>query len=172
MVTIWSFCAFAFFLVPFYMSVLDTDNMFIMSLALALAEIISSVICISFIHGRDLRRLLSFYYLITCLGALFIMTFKMIYKGNSEIPEAMGFLVLYVGIMTTFDLVYLIVNELFPTIYLATAYGFCNTVGRGITILSPLVANEPNPIPMTVLAVFSAICILLPYGLVKYNKQS
>ena len=172
MVTIWSFCAFAFFLVPFYMSVLETSNMFLMSLALALAEIISSVICISFIHGRDLRRQLSLYFFLTCLGAIFIMTFKMIYKGSNEYPEAIGFLVLYVGVMTSFDLVYLIVNELFPTIYLATAYGFCNTVGRGITILSPLVANEPDPVPMMVLAVFSSICILLPFGLIKYNKQS
>lgn len=49
MVIIWSFCAFAFFLVPFYMSVLETSNMFLISLALALAEIIASVICLSLI---------------------------------------------------------------------------------------------------------------------------
>ena len=140
MVVIWSFCAFAFFLVPFYLSNLKTKNMFMISLALAVAEIISSVICLVFIHGRDLRRQLSLYYFLTCVGALSIMLFDMLYTGTSEVPIAIGFLLLYVGVVTAFDLVYLIVNELFPTIYLATSYGACNIVGRAITILSPLVA--------------------------------
>ena len=140
MVIIWSFCAFAFFLVPFYLSALDEQNMFLMSLAIAIAEIISSVICLVFIEGRDLRKQLSLYYFLTCLGAVSIMLFNWIYTGPSEVPTAIGFLLLYVGVVTAFDLVYLIVNQLFPTIYLATSYGACNIVGRAITILSPLVA--------------------------------
>ena len=115
---------------------------------------------------------MSLYFFLTCLGAIFVMIFKMVYKGTNEYPVAIGFLVLYAGVVTAFNLVYLIVNELFPTIFLATAYGFCNIVGRGIEILAPLVANEPDPIPMMVLAVFSAICVLLPFGLIKYNKKN
>ena len=110
MVIIWSFCAFAFFLVPFYLSALNEQNMFLMSLALAIAEIISSIICLYFIHGKDLRRQLSLYYLLTCIGAAFIMVFNWLYKGNSEVPTAVGYLILYVGIVTTFDLVYVVVN--------------------------------------------------------------
>jgi hypothetical protein len=170
MVVIWSFCAFAFFLVPFYLSALDEQNMFMMSLALAIAEIIASVICLCFINGRDLRRQLSLYYTLTCIGAVFIMVFNLLYTGSSELPTAVGFLLLYVGIVTAFNLVYLIVNELFPTIYLATSYGACNIVGRAITIMSPLVARAPNPIPLSVLAAYSALCICLPFGLVKLKK--
>ena len=79
-------------------------------------------------------------------------------------------MLLYVGVVTTFNLVYLIVNELFPTLYLATAYGACNIVGRSITILSPLVARAPDPIPLAILGAYSAVCILLPFGLVKFKK--
>lgn len=98
------------------------------------------------------------------------MIFNAFYKGKSELPTAIGFLLLYVGIVTTFDLVYVIVNELFPTIFLATSYGACNIVGRAITIMSPLVAEAPNPIPLLVLAIYSGICIFLPFGLVKLKK--
>jgi hypothetical protein len=170
MVIIWSFCSFAFFLVPFYLATLDEKNMFLMSLALAIAEVLSSIICLTFVHGRDLKYMLSLFYLLTCIGALVIMCFDLIYHGDSQIPLAVGFLLLYVGVVTTFDLVYLIVLELFPTIYLATAYGACNIVGRAITILSPLVARAHGSIPLGVLAVYSLICIMLPFALVKVKK--
>ena len=115
--------------------------MFMLSLALAIAEIISSFICLKLIHGRDLRRVLSLFYLLTFIGTMLVMFFDLLYTGESQVPLAIGFLLLYVGVVTTFDLVYLIVNELFPTIYLATSYGACNIIGRAITIFSPLVAR-------------------------------
>ena len=77
------------------------------------------------------------------------------------------YLLLYVGIVTAFDLVYLLVNDLFPTIFLATSYGACNVVGRFISILSPLMANAGDVIPMLTLIAFSGICVFLAMCLVK-----
>lgn len=77
------------------------------------------------------------------------------------------YLLLYVGIVTAFDLVYLLVNDLFPTIFLATSYGACNVVGRFISILSPLMANAGDYIPMLTLIAFSGICVFLAMCLVK-----
>ena len=74
--------------------------------------------------------------------------------------------------MTTFDLVYVIVNELFPTIYLATTYGDCNIVGRAVAVSSPLVARVHPPWPMLILAGYSAICTVLPFLLVKVKAQT
>ena len=45
------------------------------------------------------------------------------------------------GIVCAFDLAYCVNAELFPTIFLSTAYGCCNVLGRLITISSPVVAN-------------------------------
>jgi hypothetical protein len=78
--------------------------------------------------------------------------------------------VLFVGVHTTYNLTYLIVNEVFPTIYLATAYGVCNVIARAITILSPLVARAPEPIPLILLGIVSFICISLPFYLVNSKK--
>ena len=76
---------------------------------------------------------------------------------------------MYVGIVTAFDLVYLLVNDLFPTIFLATSYGACNVIGRFVSILSPLMAYAPDPIPMLTLIAFSGLCIFIPMCLVKVD---
>ena len=79
------------------------------------------------------------------------------------------YLIIYMGIAASFDLIYLIVNDLFPTLFLATTYGACNVIGRFVTILSPLMAYLPKPIPMLTIVVFSTICTLLPMCLVKID---
>ena len=91
------------------------------------------------------------------------------YDSDNQIPIAVTYLILYVGIVTAFDLVYLLVNDLFPTIFLATSYGACNVIGRFVSILSPLMAYAPDPIPMLTLIAFSGLCIFIPMCLVKVD---
>jgi len=82
------------------------------------------------------------------------------------------YLILYVGIVTGFNICYLIVNELFPTIFLATSYGACNVIGRSISIMSPLMAYAPDPIPMLTLIAFSGVCIFIPMCLVRVDLNT
>ena len=93
------------------------------------------------------------------------------YKGDSQVPEAALYLLLYTGITMAFNLVYLIVSELFPTIFRATAYGVCNVPGRLITILSPLVAQLPGLLPLGILAIFSFIVSFLPLFLKRVSNE-
>ena len=86
-------------------------------------------------------------------------------------PQAALYLLLYTGCGMAFDLVYLIVNELFPTIFRATAYGACNVLGRAVTIASPLVAELPGLWPMGILAVYSAFATVLPFWLRKVSDK-
>jgi len=74
------------------------------------------------------------------------------------------------GVVIAFDLCYLLNPILFPTIILASAFGVCNVIGRAVTIASPIVADIPNPYPLVVLVVFSAICSLLPFKLKKNSE--
>lgn len=52
-------------------------------------------------------------------------------------------LITNLGIVSAFDVAYLINAELFPTILLATAYGCCNILGRAVTIGAPVAAVLP-----------------------------
>lgn len=69
-------------------------------------------------------------------------------------------------------MVYVIINEIFPTLYLATAYGVCNIVGRAVAVSSPLVARVSPPWPMLILAVYSAVCTVLPLCLIKIKGNN
>lgn len=82
MVMIWSFCAFATYLVPPYVVNLDT-NIYLMSFALGIAESIAAVLCLCVINGKDLKRIQSLFFGFTCIGACILMCIDLIYKGES-----------------------------------------------------------------------------------------
>jgi hypothetical protein len=166
MIIVWSFCTFSFFVVPYYLDTIP-GNLFLMSSATAVAEIIASIICLLATHKYDTRKTVAFFSFVSCVATIGIITLTACYKGTSQIPSALGYLVQYTGFVATFNFVYVLINELFPTIYLATAYGACNIVGRAVAISSPLVARVDPPYPMLILATYSAICSVLPLLLVK-----
>lgn len=74
MIIVWSFASFAFFLVPLYIGNIDL-NLFLVSLCLAIAEIISSFICLFMTHNRDLRTSLIFFTILSCIGSVGALIF-------------------------------------------------------------------------------------------------
>jgi len=64
------------------------------------------------------------------------------------------------GIAFTFLLNYLVVIELFPTLFRATSAGFCNFSGRLFTIAAPLVAEMNQPTPWLVFLLTCSIALV------------
>ena len=52
------------------------------------------------------------------------------------------------GISSSYNVAYLAIYELFPVIYISTAYGVTNILGRGASTLAPLIAEVRPPLPM------------------------
>ena len=108
MTVVWSFGSFAFFLVPFYLNSMKA-NIYYLSLATELAELIASVICLFIERVMSLKKaLLCFLVLISCgsLGICFIgeQTGDMI-----DNLEAAGLiLITNMGVVAAFDIAYLI----------------------------------------------------------------
>ena len=69
------------------------------------------------------------------------------------------------GVVISFDLAYLINPELFPTVLLATAYGVLNVFGRLITVISPIIAKLPHPVPLIFLIIYASIGAILSFCL-------
>jgi len=170
MIIVWSFCTFSFFVVPYYLDTIP-GNLFLMSSSTAVAEILASIICLAIAGRYDTRKTVAGFALLSCVGTVGIILLKSTYKGNSQIPDAIGYLVQYTGFVSCFNMVYVLVNELFPTIFLATAYGACNVIGRAVAISSPLVARVSPPWPMMILAVYSGICTIIPILMVKVKTS-
>ena len=170
MVICWAFASFAFFLVPFYVGTLDL-NIYLMSIATAVGEILSSIICLLITKSISKKKSISFFMLVTCFAAISVTLLLWFYSGDSQILPALSFLILYTGTVTVFDLVYVIVPDLFPTIFLATSFGCCNVVGRAVAMSSTLVARAPFPWPMLILAGYSLFCVILPWGLIPIKSK-
>lgn len=74
MMITWSFASFAFFLVPLYIGNADL-NLYLISICLAVAEIISSVICLFITHGRDNKKSLILFCMLSCIGSVGALIF-------------------------------------------------------------------------------------------------
>jgi Na+/melibiose symporter-like transporter len=80
MVVIWSFGAFSFFVVPYYIGTLPL-NIYMMSTATAVGEIVSSIICLFVTHGRDKRKSISIFMLLTCISSVGLILLLWLYTG-------------------------------------------------------------------------------------------
>lgn len=182
MMALWSFGSFAFFLIPFMLqnlvNAMPGTNIFTMSLATEIAEMLASVICIFITRLMDLKvAMFGALGLITAASILIILFQSFIYKAFHENLNAVNYteaglvMLTNLGIVCAFDFAYLINPTLFPTIYLATAYGACNIIGRFISIFAPIVARLPDPVPLVVLTILAFICILLTAKLKKVKDS-
>ena len=74
------------------------------------------------------------------------------------------------GISGAFVLIYCSTVDVFPTLFCASALGFCNFFARIITILAPEVAERDPPLPMLLFVSFTALGSILIW-LVKPLKE-
>ena len=91
MVVIWSFGAFSFFIIPFYIGTTDL-NIYAMSTATAIGEILASFISLFLVHGRDKRKMIAVFLFLTCISSIGLILLLWLYDGTSQLPEAGSFL--------------------------------------------------------------------------------
>jgi hypothetical protein len=65
---------------------------------------------------------------------------------------------------------FVIHQDLFETKYLATSYGFCNTLSRIITLGAPFVAEiEDKTVPVIIMIIMNGLALIAAYFL-RMNK--
>lgn len=65
------------------------------------------------------------------------------------------------GISGGFVLCYASTVEVFPTLFCATALGFCNFFARVLTILAPEIAEREPPLPMALFVALTGLGAIL-----------
>jgi len=165
MILNWSFGTFGFFLIPFYIATVN-GNIFIIAMAMGAAEILASIATSIVSKYFSLKKAMFAFMILSCIASSIL-----IFVTEGTITLAALILLLMFAVTSAFDVAYLINVELFPTLYLSTAYGACNIIGRFISIMSPIFAFIPHPWPMVILVVFSAICAVATLFLVKVRKD-
>ncbi|CDW88844.1 organic cation [Stylonychia lemnae] len=166
MTTIWSFGSFGFFFIPFYLDTLK-GNTYLFAIFSGSAELLASLACILVTRCMTLKQSIILFCGISC-AASFAIIFAF---GSTDILVAVLILFNNFGITSTFDVAYLLNTQMFPTIFLGTAYGFCNIVGRFISIMSPIIAKIVHPYPLIIMVIFSGISATLALLLKRMPDQ-
>lgn len=141
MLIVWSFASFAFFMVPFYLKNIKVD-VYHITLASESAEFVASIFCAFVAQIMPLGRSMIMSCVLIVIGSMsLIFLFSFANIDSLQILACCLVIITNFGVVAFFDIAYLIVPELFPTLLLSTAYGCCNILGRLITIGSPIVAD-------------------------------
>lgn len=167
MTIFWTTSSFNYYIITFYLKYIP-GNVFVNTSLSCTAEIIAYVASglVMDIFGVKLSFMISF--ILAAVGGLLLTIFF-----NAE-GALIAVFVLFAkfGISFAFNLTYLATPQMFPTALASTAFGICNIFARFSTVLSPLIAELPDPVPMTI---FTATCLgsaFLPLCLRPIKKSS
>jgi len=91
-------------------------------------------------------------FVIAIIGSLLYITL------SAKYPSAIFYMIISskFGISSSFNVVYL-ANSLFPATYSSTTFGLCNFVARLASMLAPIFAEFPKPIPMTIFCIMAGV---------------
>jgi Major Facilitator Superfamily len=95
-----------------------------------------------------LRHILSSCYIVALFGAVIMCYLVVNCKNNSGgMCDSLAGIVFLTrcGLNMANCFIFVIHTELFPTYFLATSYGLCNFIGRGMTLAAPILAESENP---------------------------
>ena len=148
---LWVASAFDYYLINFQLKYIEGDiylNTIVSSVSEVTAYIVSGALYDKI--GPKISFVVSF--IIGIIGSLFYITLSATYK--SWIPIMV--LGSKFGISASFNVVYL-ANGLFPPVYSSTTFGLCNFFARFASMLAPIFAEFPAPIPMTIFCIMAGI---------------
>lgn len=166
MTLFWTTSSFNYYIMTFYLKYIP-GSVYVNTSLSCCAEIIA-YICSGLVmdfFGVKLSFMISF--TLAALGGILLTIF---FSAEGALI-AVFVLFAKFGISFAFNIAYLATPQMFPTALCSTAFGICNIFARFSTVLSPLIAELPDPVPMSI---FSITCIgsaLLPLLLRPVKKS-
>ena len=115
------------------------------------------------------KRSLALALSVSCLASIAI-----IFYGQSHQHTYTFFLLILMakfGVAICFCVVYIAHATLFPTMFAATSFGFCNFMARAFSAASPIIAELEQPVPMICFAVAAGVASVLS-GFIQVREDS
>lgn len=152
----WAACSFTYYMVSIQVKYLPGD-VYTNSLASGSSELVAYAVA-GIMYGK-LGVKLSF----CLLFGLSVVGGSCILFLGEDSTFWMPFFVVIAkfGISGGFVLLYVCTADVFPTLFCSTGLGICNFLARLVTILAPVVAEQPDPIPMALFTGVTALGIVL-----------
>jgi len=156
MAYMWATASFSYYMIVFYLKYLPGDiysNTFASS-----GTDCASVVFGGFLYTRlGIKKTFTLLLSFSVIGGLLI-----IFLGEVNDSSLMPIFVVItkIGISGSFVNVYISTVDIFPTLFCATALGFCNFFARVLTIAAPQVAELDPPLPIIILTCMCALAIV------------
>ena len=166
MTCFWTTSSFNYYIMTFYLKYIP-GNIFVNNTlavtAMCMGHLFSGIVMQA--CGVKLTFIISF--VLAALGGLLLVIF---YNADGALIATFVLFAEF-GISFAFNMAYVATPMMFPTALCSTAFGICNVFARFATILSPLIAELPDPVPMSVFTVMCIASAILPPFLRKVKKS-
>ena len=150
----WCSVSFSYWLIGFQMKYLK-GNVYTNIMTSSVADIVGTGLSAIFYDKFGVRTAFLICLVFSVVGGVAILLLN-------NLTGWMPLFILFakLGVSSTFNLVFLANADLFPTLFSATAIGICNFFARLSTTAAPIVAERPEPFPMTLYLIVNvgAIC--------------
>lgn len=156
LVYVWIASSFNIYLVTYELKYLP-GNIFKNTLYSSVVDFPLAILGGIFYYKFGIRLALSGAFFFAMVGSLSLVFFSNDFEDLVPIMISLA----RGGVKVTFDICYLANSTIFPAIFAGTSFGICNIGAKIATILSPMLAEVPPPIPMIVFSAIALIAILL-----------
>lgn len=157
---------FNFYLLSFYMKYFP-GNIFENSVYFACSDLTAF-----FLAGILLNYTTMKFTLRLASSAALIGGFMYLFLANSQ-PELLPAMIILsrIGQSMIFNTTLISVNRLFPTLFIANAYGICNFCAHIIACLAPFVAEITNPYPYCFFVSFVFLAVFSSFFLTQIDDK-
>ena len=150
---VWLTSSFGYYLI---LSLINTfDEIYITGLTSSFSEIISYVVGGYFFEKAGVKLSLIVCFGISTFGGILIMSWGL--QHQESFMFFIVFLFTKFGVSCTFMICFVANSYFFPTLFAATAIGFCYFMARFVTIFSYPISNIDEPWPMIIFTSFCAL---------------
>jgi OCT family organic anion transporter-like MFS transporter 8 len=158
---VWVASAFNYFLINFKMKYIE-GNIFVNTSVASTSEIVAYILGGIAYQKIGIRFTLMTAFTISCLGSIALNIWG---DSHKDLIPVM-ILATRFGVSATFNICYLANAQLFPSIFAGTAIGICNIFAKMSTIIAPMLAEVPDPAPMTVFAIITGLAAILSFFII------
>ena len=161
MTIVWLCCSFNFYLIQFLFT--SFEQVYTTAIVSCVSDVVAYASGGLFVNCLGIKKTQILGCSIALLGGVTILAFGLKHQ------DSWSFLVLVMlakfGVALSFGINYLSNPYLFPTLFAATALGFCNTFARLFSALSPMFAQMDEPIPMILFVACSTLTLVAVFAL-------
>ena len=157
MASIWLAVSFDYYLINFLAS--HFEDAYSVVITSQIAEVTAKVAGGLLYKLIGARRSLSLALSMSCIAGVAII----FYGQSHQHTYTFFFLILVAkfGVAICFCVVYIAHAAIFPTMFAATSFGFCNFMARAFSAASPILAELEQPVPMICFAAAAGVASVL-----------